>query len=147
MTKIAAKGVSLAIEDTAIPASFVTIAQVRNLTGPGMSADAVDVSHHNLSRAYRRFVQGFKNAGEVSMELVFDPVEVTHDLTTDGLLELFDTGDQHNFRLTWPDVGATMWDFEGIVVGYEPAANFDEALMATVTIQISDAPGFPAGTP
>ena len=147
MTKIAAKGVVFGIEDTALPGTYVTVAQVRNMSGPTMAADAIDVSHHGLSRMYRRKVQGFKDGGEVTLDLLFDPVEVTHDLTTDGLLELFDTGVTHNFRITWPDVGATEWDFSGILTGYEPDAPFDDALTASVTIMVDDAPTFPAGTP
>ena len=148
MTKIAAKGVVFAIEDTAIPGTFVTVAQVRNMSGPTLGADAVDVSHHGLgTRFYRKKVQGFKDPGEVTLDLLFDPVEVTQDLTTDGLLELYDTGASHAFRITWPDAGATEWDFDGIITGYEPDAPFDEALTASVTIMIDKAPTFPAGTP
>lgn len=143
MTKYAGKGVVFGIEITATPGTYTPLAQVRGLGGPSLAQDALDVSCHESPGFYRQFVPGFHDAGEISLDLLFDPVEPTQDLATDGLLEIYNDGEVHNFQIIWPDAGATEWDFAGIVTGYEPEAPVDEVLAASVTIKLTGAPTFP----
>ena len=143
MTEYVAFGTSFQIE-SAVPGTYVPTAQVRNIGGPGMSTDAVDVSCMESTGFYRQFVTGFLDGGEVALELVFDPADPTQDETALGLLDLFNTGVENLFQIVFPDTANTIWRFAGLVTGYEPAAPHEEALMASVTIKLTGQPTFAA---
>ena len=143
MTKYAAKGTLLLAEIAAVPGTYQTVGQVRNLAGPTLAGDGVDLSHHDVAAGYRVFKPGLNDAGEVTVELLFDPVDPTQDdVGVDGLLSIYDQREVHNFRMTFSDVGLTQWDFAALITGYEPAAPHDEALTATITLKLSGQPAF-----
>ena len=141
MAKSAAKGVVIAISDGVIP-TFTPIAQVFSLSGPSLSADVVDVSAHDSAGFYREFVNSFRDAGEISMGLRWDPNENTHSELGDGLLNLFERDVLNDYEITWPNPAADVWEFSAWVTGYEPSADFDAALEATVTLKLTSKPAF-----
>ena len=142
MTERAAKGSALAIEIDASPGTFTTVAQVRNIDGPSLALDPLDVSANDDDpRFYRDFIPGWHDPGEVTVELIWDPADATQGDFPEGLLGIYDVAEVHVFRFQTPPFGAPQtWVFSGIVTGYEPGAPFDEALTATVTIKLVGAP-------
>ena len=142
MTEFAARGTIFSIE-IGTGGTYTDVAQVRGIGGPSLAADPLDVSaHDDGARFYRDFIQGFHDPGEVTLELLFEPALVTQGDFSEGLLGLYDSGEVHHYRVIWPTTGADTWDFDGIVVGYEPDAPHDDALVATVTIKLVGAPVF-----
>ena len=141
MAKSAAKGVIIAISDGVIP-TFVPIGQVFSLSGPSLAADVVDVSSHDSAGFYREFVNSFRDAGEISMGLRWDPALATHSELGDGLLNLFERDVFNDYEITWPNAAADVWTFSAWVTGYEPSADFDAALEASITLKISGVPVF-----
>ena len=137
MAKSAAKGVTI----TSIGGA---IAQVFSLSGPSLSNDPVEVSTHESVKFYREFVPGFRDGGEITLGLRFDPAEDTQSNAVNGLLSIFDLGSLVSFEILWPNTAASTWSFLGMVTGYEPSADFDAALEAQVTIKLSGAPTFVA---
>ena len=77
MAKSAAKGVTIATSDGVIP-TFNVIGQVFSLSGPSMSADVVEVSAHDSTKFYREFVNSFRDMGEVTLGLRWDPDLAAH---------------------------------------------------------------------
>ena len=145
MTKYAAKGTLFQTEIAAVPGTFQTVAQVRNIGGPSMAGDMIDVSCMESPGFYRQFVQGYNDSGEVTLELLFDPVDATQDAVgVDGLLAIFNSQQEHNFQIVFSDAGGTVWRFDGLISAYEPAAPFDEALTASITVKVTGAPTFAA---
>jgi predicted secreted protein len=130
MAGIDAFGTILARE-SATPGTFVAIANVSNIGGPGLTRETIDVSAHDSPNSTREFVGGLKDPGEVSADLNYDPAE--HDTLIDDL------DDQaHNYKITWPD-GST-WTFAAILTGFEPGAPIDDKLAASVTWKVSGMP-------
>lgn len=140
MSEIAAKGTQFQIGDGGGPETFTTIAQVRDITGPGLSVDTIDTSHHATTNGWRTKLAGLKDGGDVGLELLFDPAETTHGDVSGGLLDDMNAGTLRNFKIIFPDTGATEWDIAGIVTGFEPSAPHDGALTASVTIAVSGQP-------
>ena len=69
MSSYAAFGASLVYD----PASTdLTVAQITNISGPGISTDAIDVTTHQSASAHREFLAGLVDGGEVTFEMVFD---------------------------------------------------------------------------
>lgn len=133
MAKFDAYGTVFQIDN----AGYVTVAQVRSVSGPSMSLDTVDVTTHDSSAGWREFVATLIDAGEISLELVWDPDLATHiQLRTD----LTARTDSRLFKVIFPDATSTEWIIPGIVTSYEPNAPVDGELSATITIKADGAP-------
>ena len=140
MGKFAAKGVRISMG-----APLVDIAQVFSMSGPSLSNDPVEVSEHASVKFYREFAVGFRDGGEVTLGLRFDPAEATHSEAANGLLEVFERDVPSAFEISWPNPpDDSTWTFAGIVTGYEPSADFDAALEAQITIKVTADPTFVA---
>lgn len=136
---IRAHGTLLKIGDGATAETFTSIAEVTNIQGPGLTADSLDMTHHASPSAFREFVQGLKDGGEVTLDLNYIPTAATQDASS-GLLNDYENGTLRNFELVFPDAGNTTWSITGIVTNFTPAAPVDGKLGASVTIKLSGAP-------
>jgi predicted secreted protein len=136
MTEIAAKGTLIALFNV----SFITIAQVRSIVGPGMSADMIDTSHHSTLNFWRTFVAGFKSPGEVTLDLLFDPVDITHADLVGGLLGELNNGNVGSYEITFPDVANSTFTFSALVSAYEVSAPHEDALTASITLTVTGQP-------
>ena len=137
MGKFAAKG-------TRLNGPGGEIAQIYSINGATLSADVADVSAHDSIKFYREFVNTFRDGGEVSFGLRWDPAEATHSEAANGLLALFELDVSSPFTILWPNAGASTWGFEAFVTGYEPAADFDAELDAQITMKLTGVPVFTA---
>jgi len=127
--------------NTTAGVALATIAQVQALGGPGLTADTVDVTTHDSTNAWEEVVVSILRSGEVSMDIVYDPAEDSHDATAgNGLLSRLENRTLTNFSLVFPDTANTTWAFDGYVTGFEPGEPHDGALTAAVTAKISSVP-------
>jgi predicted secreted protein len=129
-------GTRLARGDGAATETFTDLAGVTNIGGPGLSRETLDVTAHDSPDQYREHRGGIKSAGEVSLDVNYNPAQ--HDVFVDDL----DDTEPRNYRLTFPD--GTVWALSAILTGFEPSAPFDGKLTASVSLQVS---GKPAITP
>ncbi len=125
---------------TLLKLGATTVAGVRDISGPNLSLETPDVTNHSSTGAWREFVGGVKDGGEVTFDLVFDPVAATHKNASGGLLYLLTTRASGSFSLTFPDTGATVWSFAAFVTAFEPGEPIDDALTANVTLKITGQP-------
>ncbi len=150
MAKYAAQGTVVQYEDPgAAPGTFVTVAQITSISGPTLSAEEIDVTCMDVGGGYRQFLPGFKDGGELSFGLVFDP-ELSDHKTFFGFFE-------NNTQLTWRVVfntnnGGAIADrpymqFSGFVRGFETSAEVGGALTAEATVRLSGAPTLTDPTP
>lgn len=133
--KYAAKGVTFGYGSP-----LVTVASVKSVAGPKLSAEQIDVTTHDSAGSYREYVQSFKDSGEVTLNLVYDPADTTQGNTT-GLLSLFNSGAKTAMQIGFTQTSPVKnLSFEGIVTGYEwSTADIGSALEATVTIKVTGA--------
>lgn len=137
---LAAFGTLLKIGDGATPTEvFTSIAEVKEIGGPSLELETVDVTSHTSPGGWREFVGTLLNGGEVELTLNFVPTEGTHDNST-GLLADMTARTRRNFQMVFPDVGATTWAFTAFVTGFEPSAAVDGSLDAEVTLQVTGQP-------
>ena len=126
---------------TVISKDGTDIAEVTSIGGPKLARDTIEVTHHQSTDMWREFIKGLKDGGEVSLELNFMPFDTSHNAATTGILA--DFGDDTTVAawvLTFPDSGATQWEFDGIVTAFETSEPFDDKLMASVTIKVTGVP-------
>jgi predicted secreted protein len=114
--------------------SFAAIAEVNSIEGPSMSADTIDVTSLDSTGGYREFITGFRDGGEVTLEMNF---------TRDGYLAMladFEAGLNVNYQIVLPDTGATTFDFAGLVTALSMSVPTDDKVTASVTIKVDGQP-------
>jgi hypothetical protein len=135
----AAIGTKLKIGDGGSPVSYTTIAEVVEISGPALSVDTADATHHSSSGDYEEVVPTVIRSGEVTFDINYLPTDSTHD-ATDGLLNDLENKTKRNFELVFTDGSNTTWTLTGYVTGFEPSAPHDDKLDASVTIKLTGQP-------
>lgn len=132
-------GIQLKMGDAATPEVFTALAELLNLSGPGITMESVDTTHAASVNAWKTAIAGLLDAGEVTVDLAFLPADGTQDNTT-GLLSKMIGRAAANFQLIFPDGSATQWAFPALVTGFEPTEPLEDRATASVTLKISGAP-------
>jgi predicted secreted protein len=126
------------LADASSPTSYSVLAEVTSITPPALARDAIDASHTQSPNAWREFVAGMKDGGEVSLELNFIPGSAT----TTRILETFSQNVSILAKIVFPDSPGTTWSFEGIITGFEAEAPVDDKMSASLTFKVSGQPSF-----
>jgi predicted secreted protein len=130
------------------PGTFVALANVSGISGPGLSRETIDVTAHDSPNAYRQFIGGLKDGGEISFDINYDPL--SHDVLVADL-ELTVSGGAKNWKITWPKstgqtVAGNTWTFAAVMTAFEASAPIDDKLSASITLKISGKPTLAAGS-
>jgi hypothetical protein len=139
MAKQAALTTKLMVGDGEVEEAFTELANVSNISGPGLGVDTEDVTTHDQTTAFEEVVTTILRTGEITLDLVYDPDEGTHDATT-GLLKDMEDKTLRNFQLQFPSTGYVMFTFAAYVTGFEPGAPVGGALTASLSVKISGVP-------
>lgn len=141
MTKEAAFGAELQMEDTPGGGMFTAIAHVQDITGPSLSQDTADVTAHDSPGRWEEHVGTILRSGEVTFDIVYDPADGTHDAST-GLLDALesDTAGGRDYKLIFSDTANTTWTFPALVTGFEPGNPVADGRSASVSLKITGAP-------
>jgi predicted secreted protein len=113
---------------------FTAMAEVTNITPPGMSRDTVDVTHEQSPEAWREFIAGLKDAGEVSIDMNFVPGG-TDAAALMAELSLTGKTAKKNRKIVFPD--GSEFAFTAILT--------DDKMSASVTFKVSGKPTLTAG--
>lgn len=128
---VAGVGASFKRGDGASSEEFTAVAEVKNITGPGMSRDFIEVTSLASTGGYREFITGFRDGGELTFSMNF-----TRDGYDDLLLD-FDSDDSRNYQVVLPDAGATTFDFAGFITALPLNIVPDDAITVDVTVKIT----------
>ena len=109
----------------------VAIAEIRNITGPGMTRDFIDVSNLDSTGGYREFIAGFRDGGELTFSMNFT-IGGYDDLLLD-----YESESVQSYELILPDSGTTTFSFSGFVTNLPLNITPDDAVTVDVTIKIS----------
>jgi hypothetical protein len=133
---VSALGTLLKIGDGGGPETFTTIAEVRDISGPGFSLGTEEVSSHD-SALWRTFIPTFKEGGEVTFDVNFT-AHATQGFTG-GLYNDFANRTLRNFQLVLTTSPAKTASFAAYVAGFELGMPVEGVLSASVTLQLSGA--------
>jgi predicted secreted protein len=134
---IFAKGTQLKVGDGATPTeAFALIPGIRTITGPSMSAEVIDITSHDTPGGFRDKMQGLKDWGMLSFELLWDPAEALHQQLFDDYV----AGTVRHYTLTYPTTTPTTLSFSGFVGNNPTSSPFDGALTKTAEIVIMGSP-------
>ena len=112
--------------------AWVNVGEVRNISGPSMSRDTIDVSNMSTSTdGYREFIAGLRDGGEVTFTMNF--VRDDYDTMKDD----FESDTLVAYEIVLDDAEKTSIEFSGLVTGLPMNITFDEAVTCDITIKIS----------
>lgn len=140
MAGIDAFGIALKRSDMATPgpAVFTAIGNVTSVSGPEIERETYDVTAHDSEDGWREFIGGLKDAGEVSLELNYDPSK--HDV----LVADFDDTVARDFKLVFPGALGT-WQIKAFLTGFSQEAPVDDKLAAELKFKITGKPTITPG--
>ena len=110
--------------------TWVAIAEINSITGPGMTRDTIDVTSLDSLGGYREFIAGFRNAGTVSLSMNLTQASFSTMLTD------FEDPATQNYEIQIHSLGIYL-EFEGLVTELPMTIPPDDKITMDVTIQIS----------
>lgn len=115
--------------------SWLSIAEIHDVSGPSMSRNLIDATHMESDDGYTEDVPGLKDGGDVTFECnMIDPE------TSQGLLKTdFETGTVRDFRVVLPG-GTRRWAFAAIVSAIGNSFPQDGRMVMPVTLAIQGKP-------
>lgn len=119
--------------------AFTTVAEVKDINGPAVSLDVIDVTNQDSAGGYEEIIPSIRRAGEVDFDVNFDPTSGTHDAVT-GLVYLANNKTKRGWRLQMQDTGSHYWSFDAYVVGLQMKAPVAGVLSASVKLRITGQP-------
>lgn len=120
--------------ETATPGTYAAIAQILSVTPPQYSRDTHETTTADVTDGYKTFIGGLKDAGEVSMEIEYDPD--THNTLIDDL----DEAGTYNYRVVLPWGTIDTCTFAAVMTAFNPQAPAEDKLTATVNFKVSGKP-------
>lgn len=140
---LGAFGVLLKIGDGGGPEVFTNVAEILDVSGPSLSLETIDVTHHGSVDGWREYIAGLLDAGEITFDVNFIPTNDTQDVNV-GLLLKMKNRVLTNFKIIFNDAlleaNRTTWAFPAYVTQFEPAAPVDDKLSGSVTLKIAGKP-------
>lgn len=107
------------------------IAEVTNISGPGMSREMIDVTSLDSTGGYREFIAGFRDAGTIVLSMNFTRAGL------DMFQADFEDDTSKNYEIVLPDDDATSLEFEGLVQEFPLTVPTDSQITMEVTIKIT----------
>lgn len=119
--------------------TFATIAEVKDISGPALKLNTVEVTNHSSTDGWKEHVGTLLEGGEVSFAVNWLPADVTHSNSA-GLLKDLAARTKRNFQIVFPSASPTTWSLTALVTGLTPNAPVDGALGASITLLITGKP-------
>lgn len=134
------RGVAFQIKEQGSPSAWVTIANATSINATGRDAEEIDFTTLLSDGGFREFRQGFKDAGQVSVDYHFTPTEPSHV----SLLELWDSGNVIDWRIDFTGAG---WDYHLVGTGFvknpgDINVTINDPIGGSAVVRITGAPSF-----
>lgn len=110
------------------------IAEVNSISGPNSSRSQIDVTSLDSTGGYREFIGGFRDGGEVTLNMNFTPA-------TYGLMQNdFESDVNQTYIIVMPNAAATQISFSAFVQSVGFAVSADDKITSDVTLKVSGVP-------
>jgi hypothetical protein len=127
-------GSTFKIGNSASPEVFTAVAEVLSISGPAIARDAVDATSFDSVEAWREFIPGLKDGGEISLQMLWLAAEA------EKFEAEFAKTKATNYQVTFPFSPVKTWAFKAICTGFEQESAVEATITATATFKISGKP-------
>lgn len=151
------------------PLNFARVGGIRDVDGPSMSSDEVEVTTNDSPQQWKEFIAGLKDGGDISFDMIYDIADATQSgADADAFAQIFDAQATRHWAIRVPTlkVGQTtttvegtavvvaaatldvfanhsFFIFDGFVKEMGQAMQMSEAIMRNVAIKVSGNVVFP----
>ena len=140
MAGLSAFGTKLMLGSSFSTGSGFLVGNLTNISGPSISVDTIDVSAHDSSDAYREFVAGLIDAGEISVE-----GNLLRSTAANDILSQLTARTSTKATIMFPS--KIYWYSTGVhVTGFETDAPFDGKIGFTASMKLSGKPTMSSST-
>jgi hypothetical protein len=120
--------------DSAAVTATVNLGGVKNIVPPSFTRDAVEVTHNASPGMVREFIGGLIDQGDLSGELIWDPVDFSG--TTAEFLQMKTERGGRLFEISWPQFSPVpTCTFTGLLTEFTQTGEIEGAMMASFTIK------------
>lgn len=117
-----------------------SVANVTNISGLDGDTEIIDVTSHDSAGRYREKIASFIDAGQLTVDINFDPSAPTHRATSGGILYLRDQGTVETWTITFPGTPSHKVVFQGFVKSAGMELPFDDKMAMSLTIEVTGKP-------
>lgn len=115
---------------------YADIAEIHDISGPGITLDTIEATHHLSPDATREHMASLKDLTELSFEIAWLPQDPQHSLET-GFLSDWKNRVRRSYKVQFVDSSSTRWYVKGFVTGFEVSAPLEGLLTASVTLKLT----------
>ncbi len=108
-----------------------------SIGGLSLTAETMDKTTLSSTGAYREFMGGFKDGGEVPVSGYFEPSDTNGQ---NALYNAFESGATTPFQIVFPATMGASWVFNGVVTGFSTSADLEDIIGFEATIKVSGKP-------
>jgi predicted secreted protein len=135
----AISGVGTIIQRWDGSSEWVAIAEVTNISGPGLVRDLIEVTSLDSTGGWREFIAGFRDGGTVVLSMNYTRAGL------DMFFEDFESDEVKNYEIILPDAVDTSLEFEGLVQEFPLTIPTDSQITMEVTIKVTGQPTLNSG--
>jgi predicted secreted protein len=117
--------------DLATAPVFTALAEVNSITGPSMSRETIDVTSLDSTGGYREFIPGFRDAGDVQLNMNYS--KAGYDLMKAD----FESNVLGQYQIVLPDADTTTLAFSALVTELPLEIPTDDKVTMNVTLKIT----------
>lgn len=121
---------------TVVGGPYVLVPQCRVINSPDITQEYLDASNHDSTNSFREFIGGFRDGGELPIEIVWHPSIASHVQLYNDLIA--------QTLLFWQVVlpSANYWQFAGYVSKFNVPLPYDGIITATMSLKVTANPTF-----
>jgi len=120
---------------TYLTISGSTVAGLTGISGPSVSADTIDVTAHDSADAYREFVAGLIDGGEISFE-----GNLISAAAGNVVMNAINARTTTACTIVFPGAGTPTWTFVGIPTAFETDGPHDGKIGISGSIKVTGKP-------
>jgi len=111
----------------------VLISETNVVGDVDQTSDDIEVTHYTSDDGFKEFIQGLRDAGEVTIEGNF----LSGDSGQASLLADYYTGVTRTGLITYPNTDASTWTFTAYVKSFAPSTPIGDKIGFTATVRIT----------
>lgn len=124
---------------TTISKGGTLIGGLTSINGVSLTSEKIQKTTLDSTGRYREYLQGFKDAGEVTMEGFLNPSATGQT----EILTAFESGTTDTYVITFPSTLGAGWTFTGYVSAIETGApGIDDLVTFNVTVTVTGEPTY-----
>ncbi len=116
--------------------SYTDIPEIIDIDGPSLSTDFIDVTNLSSPGAHKEFIPSLHDPGEVRLTANWVPQHASQSPVS-GFLADKNNRTKRWYRISWPDTGTTVVEFEAYVQDYSTSTRTGDKCSANMTLKIT----------